>query len=385
MSPAPRVIISGAGIAGLAAAIRFARIGWQPTIVERAPARRREGYLINLAGDGLCAAERIGVLPALRSHGLDLRELTYFTPRGRHLFTVGNTAVQAFFGPDHLTLLRGEIEAILYHAARDRAEIRFGTHIRAVDQDPSGVHITLDDDTTLEAELLIGADGLHSGVRQLVFAADEVVRRDLGVLVAAFFPERVSAKVRERTVTTIAAPGRTVAMTRLGPDRAAAFFTYRSSDPAGQTAGGPRAALTRTYPGLDWLMPDLPAQLHGAEYIYFDTVAQVHLDRWTSGRVVLLGDAAWCLSLFAGAGAAMALTGADLLGTLVQQRADIPAALTASEAELRPEAERRQRSARRNAAHHSPPSRLHTWLGQLPVRLTALPFVTPLIRRRIHH
>jgi 2-polyprenyl-6-methoxyphenol hydroxylase-like FAD-dependent oxidoreductase len=93
-----RVIISGAGIAGLAAALRLSQIGWQPVIVERATARRGDGYLINLAGDGLAATERLGVQSALHAHHLDLQRFTYFTPHGRRRFSVGNAAAQALLG-----------------------------------------------------------------------------------------------------------------------------------------------------------------------------------------------------------------------------------------------------------------------------------------------
>jgi 2-polyprenyl-6-methoxyphenol hydroxylase-like FAD-dependent oxidoreductase len=382
MPAVPRVIIAGAGIAGLAAALRLAQLGWQPLIVERAPARRSDGYLINLAGEGLAAADRLGVLPALHPHHLELQRFTYFNSHGRRRFSVGNAATQALLGPDHLTLMRGELEAVLHHAVRDRAEIRFGTQIRAVSQDHGGVHVTLTDGATLRADLLIGADGLHSSVRELVFASETAVRRDLGQVVAAFLPDKVHADVTERTVATIFAPGRTVAVVRLSPDRAAAIFTYRSTDPTSEIQDDPQAAVGHRYPDLDWLMPDLSAQLHRATSIYFDTVSQIVLDRWSRGRVVLLGDAAWCLSLFSGAGAAMALTGADLLGTLLHRLPDLPAALTAWESELRPRTDRRQQAGRRNATHFVPAGWFQVWLGQIPIRLAALPAVTPLLRRR---
>jgi 2-polyprenyl-6-methoxyphenol hydroxylase-like FAD-dependent oxidoreductase len=201
-------------------------------------------------------------------------------------------------------------------------------------------------------------------------------------MVAAFLPDKVNADVTERTVATIFAPGRTVALVRLSPDRAAAIFTYRSTDPISEIQDDPQAVVGHKYPDLDWLIPDLSAQLHRASSIYFDTVSQIVLDRWSNGRVVLLGDAAWCLSLFSGAGAAMALTGADLLGSLLHRLPDVPAALTAWESELRPRTDRRQQAGRRNAAHFVPAGRFQVWLGQIPIRLAALPAVTPLLRRR---
>jgi 2-polyprenyl-6-methoxyphenol hydroxylase-like FAD-dependent oxidoreductase len=101
--------------------------------------------------------------------------------------------------------------------------------------------------------LLIGADGLHSGVGELVFAAEAEVRSDLGILVAAFLLDQAAANPGERAVLTLAAPGRTAALARLGPDRKAALLTFRSADMAGALADGPHVVLSRTFPDLDWL------------------------------------------------------------------------------------------------------------------------------------
>jgi 2-polyprenyl-6-methoxyphenol hydroxylase-like FAD-dependent oxidoreductase len=116
---------------------------------------------------------------------------------------------------------------------------------------------------------------------------------------------------------------------------------------------------------------------------YFDSVSQVVMPRWSSGRTVLLGDAAWCVTLFAGHGAALALAGADQLGAALHRHHDVPAALAAWEAGLRPEAVKRQALARRGMLQYAPPTRLHVWLGDLTVRAITFPGVRGLVRRGI--
>jgi hypothetical protein len=139
----------------------------------------------------------------------------------------------------------------------------------------------------------------------------------------------------------LTAPVRTAVVANRGAGHSAALLTYRSTDPAGDLADGPYPALTRAYRDSGWLLPELLDQLGQAESVYFDSVTQVRADHWSRGRVVLLGDAAWCLTLFAAAGASLALTGADLLGAALARHPEVPTALTAWETELRPQVDSR--------------------------------------------
>ena len=385
------MLVSGAGIAGLAAALRLRQIGWEPLVVERAPSRRRGGYLINIPAAGHQAAQRLGLLPALQQRHVDLREFVYVAAGGRRKFAVPEATVGAMLGQPHLTLLRGDLEAALYQAVHDQVEIRFGTQVQTVTGHATGVQAVLSDATTVDADLLIGADGLHSTVRAQVFGPQQQFQVELGnLLFAAFLPRHLPDGVGEHTVVRMSAPGRTAAVASLGAGRAAALFAYRSTDPARDLARGPHPALTHAYRDTGWVLPDLLDQLGQAERqagsVYFDRASQVHADHWSRGRVVLLGDAAWCPSLFAGAGASLALAGADLLGAALDGHRDIPAALIAWEGELRPQVRPRQQAGRRNAARQAPATHLGAWLRDLPLRAAALPLVTRIIQRqfRLH-
>jgi 2-polyprenyl-6-methoxyphenol hydroxylase-like FAD-dependent oxidoreductase len=131
------------------------------------------------------------------------------------------------------------------------------------------------------------------------------------------------------------------------------------------------------------VVPEILTGMKTAESIYFDTISQIVMDRWSHGRVVLLGDAAWCVTLFAGYGSALAVGGADLLGTTLRDNPDdLQKALTRWEAELRPEAERKQRLGRRVKSVYAPANPIALWLSQLPLRLAALPPVRRYLIRR---
>lgn len=192
-------------------------------------------------------------------------------------------------------------------------------------------------------------------------------------------------QVPEGTGTTFIGPHRTAAVMNLGPGRSSAFFTYHSADPAAELERGPARALAAAFGDLGGGAADALAQLgRDPGGPYFDSVSQIVLDGWSRGRVVLLGDAAWCVSLFAGYGAALALTGADRLGTALEEHgADLPAALTAWENGLRAEVRQRQAMARRGIARFAPPTRAHVWAQELTIRAIRLPGVRGLIRRSI--
>ncbi|MFD3745393.1 FAD-dependent oxidoreductase [Nocardia sp. NPDC058633] len=383
--PGRRATVVGAGIAGLAAALRLHRQGWDVVVIERAPTRRSSGYLVNLHGPGYAAAERLGLVPALSPRDIGFFTSVLVHADGREKFRIPAAVAQAAVGDRALSVFRGDLEAALYDAAAEVVDIRFGTTVRALAQTAEEVTVTLTDGTHRRSELLVGADGVHSRVRELVFGAEHEYFVDLGHMVGAFPLHRVPERVPDGAGTTFIGPGRTAAVMNLGPRRSSAFFTYRCPDPTAELALGAAPALTRAFGDLGGGVADALRQLEtGPATAYFDSVGQIVMDRWSRGRVVLLGDAAWCVTVFAGYGAALALDGADRLGTEIAAHGnDIPAALDTWEESLRPEVRKRQALARRGMSRFAPPSRAHVWAGELMLRAIQLPGIRGLVRRAV--
>ncbi|MEU8242899.1 FAD-dependent oxidoreductase [Actinoplanes missouriensis] len=371
-----RAVIVGAGIAGLATAVRLGRDGWRTVIVERAPARRRSGYMVNLIGAGFDAAERLGLLSALTEKDLGVFTTVLVRADGSPKFTVPAAVAEAAVGPRAMTVFRGDLEAALFDQATTLGEtvpdFRFGTTVTAVGHHPDGVRVELSDGTTEEADLLVGADGVQSRTRTMVFGPG--FRVDFPYVVMAF---PVAGDASGTAVTHIG-PGRTAAVVNLGPERSSAFVTYRCEDPGAELGRGPAAALAGAAGDL---AVGLPATV--PDDAYFDRVSQVAMPRWSDGRIVLVGDAAWCVTLFAGHGATLALTGADQLGAGLREHRSIPDALTAWEAALRPEVVKRQATAKRGMAQYAPPTRFHVAMNDLTMRAITLPGVRTLVRRAI--
>src|SRR5918998_1861728 len=134
-----RAIIIGAGIAGLAAAVRLRQIGWQSLVVERASQRRRGGYAVTFGGIGYDAAERMGILPALQARAFITNELVYHKPNGQRRFSLTRESIAATIGSRSMNILRGDVESVLYEQVRDSTDIRFGITVTNVDQDAAAV------------------------------------------------------------------------------------------------------------------------------------------------------------------------------------------------------------------------------------------------------
>ncbi|NRQ38915.1 monooxygenase [Nonomuraea sp. NN258] len=330
------------------------------------------------------AAERLGILPDLAERHIAPDRMLYVKRDSSTRFTLPGQTVRAMLGERAINLLRGDIEDVLYQRVRDHAEIRFGTTLTAVTQDDLDVRVTLSDGTVETADLLVGADGLHSKVRALAFGPESDYRLDLDHMVAVFMMDQRPAVVPEGASATLTATGRTLAVIDLGHGQAGAFFGYRTDNVARELADGPQIALPRVYGDIGWAAPEALRQLPGDESVYFDSISQMVLPRWSQGRIVLLGDAAWCVSLFAGYGSSLAVGGADLLGDMLAAHVDdVPAALAACEAQLQPEAERKQRLGRRVKGLYAPADPFRLWLRDLPLRMASWTPVGRLIERRL--
>jgi 2-polyprenyl-6-methoxyphenol hydroxylase-like FAD-dependent oxidoreductase len=345
---AGNALIVGAGIAGLATALRLRQSGWQVSIVERAPAPRDGGYMITFWGAGYDAAERFGLINDLVQVRTVPTELVYVDEHGRRLGAMSVARQQELQGDRALTLLRGDLEAVLLRALDDTVRIRFGTTVNDLVQADDRVTVTFDDGRRQEFDMVVGADGLHSEVRSLVFGPEEQFRNDFGYGVATYFLEGMPDGIEPGSTISMSLGARGAGIYSVRDGRSAAFFSFTSERMAADMAAGPRATLHRVFGDLGWIMPTVLSKLDDASTVYFDRVSQVSMSRWRKGRVVLVGDAAWCLSLVAGYGASLAVAGAEQLGDALDA-ADVDEALASWEQQIRPVVEKKQQQAREHS------------------------------------
>jgi 2-polyprenyl-6-methoxyphenol hydroxylase-like FAD-dependent oxidoreductase len=371
-----RVAISGAGIAGPSLAYWLERSGHQVVLIEKAPQFRTGGYAVDFWGVGYTVAERMGILPEVRAHGYTVREVRAVDECGR---TVGgfSTAflLQSMKGR-FTTVPRGDLAAAIYRTIENRVETLFGHSMSAVDERASGVLVSFEHGAAREFDLVIGADGLHSAVRDLVFGPERQFEKPFGYRVAVFEVEGYRPR-DELVFVTYTTPGRQVGRFALRGDRTGFSFLFTSERMAGPeplNVEERKAVLRQVFGDAGWECPQILQAMDRVRDVYYDRVSQIRMDCWSKGRVMLIGDAAACVSLLAGEGAGLAMTEAYVLaGELNRAGHDYQAAYRRYEQMLRPFVEGRQKSARYFASAFVPKTRVGLWLRNQVTKLMAFP------------
>lgn len=373
-----KTVICGAGIAGLALAQRLGALGWDVLVVEQAAAPREQGHMIDFWGLGYDAAERMGALPRLRELSYPVTEWTYVDDQGRRRAALDQTAFARAQHGRLLTVMRPHIELAIREQVSDAVEVRYGCTVETIEDIGDGVRLTLSDGTAIKADLLVGADGIHSTVRHQIFGAEQPFLRYLGFHMAVwlFDDPEIHRELAHRFCFTDTY-NQQVGLYGLRDGRVAAFAVHRTTDPA--VPDDTQRTVRETYRSLGWVVPHALAKCPPAEDIYYDQMAQIELPRWSQGRVTLLGDACGAVSPLASQGASLAVAGAYLLARQLETAESVTAALAAYQHIWQPVVETRQRGARRGAQWFLPDSARQLRVRRTGVRLTSLPGVSTLI------
>jgi len=361
-----KALISGAGIAGATAAYWLAKAGFDVTIVEQAADMPSSGSPVDVRGPAVEVAERMGVMARIRAADTCVRAMLFVNSRGHVVSRVDmrNTWAE----PGDVELSRGELAAILRDAVPDDVEFQFGNSVTAVKQDADGVTADFVSGPARRFDVVIGADGAHSGVRALAFGPETDYLKHLGVYIATL-------PLDGETGTDLVmynTPGRAVAIHPAGGHPGAAFmfrapqiphFDHRDIDQH-------KRLLCDAYAGAGWRVPELLDRVRAADDLYFDSVSRIQVPTWSRGRIGLVGDAASCVSLF-GDGSSLAMTGAFTLADSLND--DIPAGLRTYEVRHRP-----QRAAKENSVAYATRLLIPATSAGIAVRNAAM-YLMPLV------
>jgi 2-polyprenyl-6-methoxyphenol hydroxylase-like FAD-dependent oxidoreductase len=309
------VLISGAGIAGPALAYWLSRRGVAVTVVERAPAPRPGGQAVDLRGAARTVAERMGLLDAVRAVSVDERGIAWVRD---DCSIAARMPADAFGGEgivSEIEILRGDLTQVLYQASLPDTEYVFDDTVTQLVQDDRGVTVAFERSAPRRFDLVVGADGSHSAVRSLAVAAESECASPLGCYTTWF---TVPAELDiDGWFLMHNMPGGRVASVRPGrlPGEHKVGLSFRSAPLAFDRAdvGAQKALVAERFAGAAWEVPRLIAAMHAAQDFVLDSMAQVRLPSWSRGRVVLLGDAAWCPTPLTGLGTSLAMVGAYVL------------------------------------------------------------------------
>jgi 2-polyprenyl-6-methoxyphenol hydroxylase-like FAD-dependent oxidoreductase len=312
-------------------------------------------------------AKRMGIEDGIRSAGYQIEWLRSVGARGEIKAEVDVDVFRRLIGDDFTSLPRGDLAAAIYATIDGKVETIFGDSVATVDEHSDGVRLTFENSGPRDFELLIGADGLHSNVRRLVFGPDRDFERYLGCKVAACVVDGYRPR-DDLVYVTYGSPGRQLARFALRDDRTMFLFIFRADHH--NTDATPKEQLRNEFSEVGWEAREFLTALDDVDDLYFDVVSQIRMDNWSRGRVWLIGDAAGCISLLGGEGTGLAITEAYVLaGELARVGADYRRAFETHQALLRPFIKNKQASAVRYIPFFATRTRFGLWVRNVGLRI----------------
>lgn len=302
------VLVSGASVAGLSQAFWLIRHGYRVTVVEQAAALPAGGYGVDFRGAQLEVLHRMEILDEVRAHATSVSEHVIVGADSEPLVRLP----PAMFGGE-VEIARGDLAQLLYRQIADDVELILDDHVTTVTQDESGVEVTFDKSGSRRFDLVVGADGLHSGIRRAVFGAEQQFSTFLGYYQASFtMPNDLGVDHQGliynepgRAATVVSGKDSSVAVVDLVFLSEELSYDWRSPEEI-------IALVQPRFAGGGWLIPQMLRAMPHAADLRLSPFTQIHLHRWSRGRVVLLGDAAWSAGP-GGSGTGLAMMGAYIL------------------------------------------------------------------------
>lgn len=367
--PIRTVLISGASVAGPSLAFWLSRFGFEPTIVERSKKLREGGYAVDFRGTSMEALRRMDLLEAVQAEATNMGDMYYVDRRDRQVATM---PAAAFSG--ELEIMRGDLARIFYDATKAGTEYIFRDSIAELAEFGDGVEVRFESGMHRTFDLVIGADGLHSNVRALAFGPEEQFVRDLGLYASIFtVPNRMNLDYSGRLFS---APGTLAGVYSARQNREARalmFFDGDFGDYDYRDIGEQKRFVRERFAGQGWHVPQILADMDAAPDFYFDTISQVVMERWSKGRVALLGDAAHCASPLSGMGTGMAVVGAYILAhELNASRDDHDTAFANYQRKLQPFVDASQSLAHKAVGGFVPKGNFGIWMRNLMMKLLPL-------------
>ena len=320
MAELPRVLITGAGIAGPAAAFWLTRAGYEVTVLEEAHALRVGGQNVDVRAGGREVLAKMGLEDAVRDRNTGEVGTRFLDEHGDVVSEFALDEDSDVDGPTaELEILRGALSEVLVAACPPEVSWRFGASIIAVQETDQGVEVTLSTGERTTYDLLVVAEGVASRTRELVFDG-ETEERALGMYITYATIERTPADDDWWNVLIV--PGsRQVSLRPDDEGTTRAMLNFLVDDPelADLDHDDLRAALRHRFADLGWQVPRILDGIDAADDLHVDFLRQVRCPTWHRGRTVLLGDAAWCVTTLGGAGSSLGITGAYVLAAYLSQ------------------------------------------------------------------
>jgi len=268
-----KILISGCGIAGLTLAFWLAKHGFSPEIVEKRPDLSDEGYMIDFYGPGFDVAERMGIIEHLHQKHYPVPRLDFIDPQGKVEASFEVERFRKLLGYRHFNFMRGDLEAVLYEHTYRSVPIRFGTVVTGIHPVRDEVVAGFSDGSKGSYGLVIGADGFHSGVRDLVWGERGGFERFLGFFAAGGIIDNFLG--RDGVFLARQEPGKQAAVYSIRGGKLAAFFVFKAQKQGRLTRLDQQAVLEKEFGGMGWEIPRVLDEMSNSPRFYYDVVSQI--------------------------------------------------------------------------------------------------------------
>lgn len=371
-----KIAINGCGIAGPTLAWWLKQYGYEPVLFEKAAAPREGGYIIDFWGNGYDVAEKMEIMQDLKKDAYMIEKLKTLTSGGWITSLMSTKGFRDLTGGRYLSIARSDLARHLLDVCGN-IETHFGTSIVGVEDQKDRAIVQLSDGSKRDFDLVVGADGLHSKVRELAFGPQEQFENHIGFYVAAFVLDGYQPR-DELTYISHTKPHRQIARVSLRNDQTLFLFTFSqellNEPPGGET--DEKAMLREIYGDMGWEADAILSRMDEVSDTYFDRVSQIKMPDWTKGRIALLGDAAACPSLLAGEGTGLAMTAAYVLaGEIHKSNGDHLAAFKAYQDRLRAHVTEKQDGALGFAGFFAPKNWFWLAARDIALNLTSVPYL----------
>ena len=373
------ILISGAGIAGPTLAYWLQKYGFNPTIVEVASKPRMGGYLIDFWGAGLDVAEKMNLMPTLNQEGFQIESITFLDANGDYDGKLNISQVTKALDGRVLSLLRSDLAKEIYEITKNNTEYIFGDSIKEIKQNEKDILVSFEKGQKRRFDLVVGADGFNSNVRNIVFKDQDKYEKYYGYYTAACTIDNYLNKDFSKDLINFSVPGKQLIMYSTSKDKITLSFTFRHKHRFlydRHDSQAQKELLWDVYRDQKWEIPNILKRVMESDDFYFDSVSQIVMPSWGKGRVALLGDAAYCPSLLSGQGSALAMAGAYVLaGELKNSGGEHKAAFANYEKAMRKFVTDKQETAKAFASTFVPKSNLSIFLRNNFSFLVKIPFV----------
>lgn len=380
-----KIVINGAGIAGTTLAYWLCEFGHEVLLVEEATEPRKGGYILDFWGIGYDVAEKMGIIPRLQEQQYTAETLHYVDRSGRRCGGYQLDVLLRLTNGRFLAVTRSDLAATIYAALDGRVETIFGDSVAEIENKESCVYVGFNHAVPREVDLVVGADGLHSRVRQLTFGEEMKFEYPLGCHFAAFEVLRYQP-TDDLIYVAHGTPGRYVVRYPVSDDKMFFFMVFRDellAKTMPSDNSGYKSALKEVFGDMGWECPQILSAMKDVDDLYFDSVSQIRMNHWSRGRAALVGDAAACPSLLAGEGAGLAMAEAYVLaGEINNCKRNHQAAFEHYEKRMMPFLRAKQKSAEKLIFTFVPKTVLGVTLRNFGTRLMGLPLFPELFLGR---